>query len=61
MQNTTLEKLIWVLIYGGLLTLGLGLFVMRGDATFGWVLIGLGGAVAAVGALLIVVRARRSP
>ena len=61
MPNATLDKLIWVLIYGGLLTLGLGLFVMGGDAGFGWTLIVLGGLTAALGAVLIVVRARRGP
>ena len=61
MQNATLDKLIWVLIYGGLLMLGLGLFVMRGDAGFGWTLVLLGAAVAVLGAVLIVVRSRRGP
>jgi hypothetical protein len=61
MTNATLDKLIWVLIYGGLLTLGLGLFVMRGDAGFGWALVLLGAAVAVLGAVLIVVRSRRGP
>ena len=61
MRNATLDKLIWVLIYGGLLTLCLGLFMRRGDAGLGWGFVIGGGAVAAVGAALIAVRARRPP
>jgi len=61
MRNTTLDKLIWVLIYGGLLTLCLGIFVLRTDAGLGWGLVTGGGVVAAVGAALVVVRARRPP
>jgi hypothetical protein len=61
MSNATLDKLIWVLIYGGLLTLCLGVFVLRADAGPGWGLVIGGGVVAAVGAALVVVRARRPP
>lgn len=59
MRNATLDIWIWVLIYGGLLLLCLGLFVQRGDAGLGWTFIVGGGVVAAVGAALVVVRARR--
>jgi hypothetical protein len=61
MSNATLDKLIWVLIYGGLLALCLGVFVMRTDAGLGWGFVIGGGAVAAIGAALVVVRARRPP
>lgn len=62
MRNATLETLVWVLIYGGLLVVCLGIFVRRSETTFGWTLIA-GGAVAAVlGALLIYLRSlRKSP
>ena len=53
-----LQKLIWVLIYGGLLTLVLGIATERTDAATGWVLMVVGGVVAAVGVVLIAVRAR---
>ena len=53
-----LQKLIWVLIYGGLLTLVLGIATARTDAFTGWVLMVGGGVVAAVGVVLIAVRAR---
>lgn len=61
MRNATLDKLIWVLIYGGLLTLCLGIFVLRTDAGLGWGFVTGGGVVAAVGTALVVVRARRPP
>ena len=53
-----LQKLIWVLIYGGLPTLVLGIATARTDAATGWVLMVVGGVVAAVGVVLIAVRAR---
>lgn len=59
MTNSRLETLVWVLIYGGLLVLVLGLAVMRHEAMLGWLLAVGGGAVALVGAVLILVRSRR--
>jgi hypothetical protein len=59
MSNPTLERLIWVLIYGGLLMLCLGLFVRPQSPMLGWVLIVAGALEALVGAVLIGVRARR--
>ena len=53
-----LQKFIWVLIYGGLLTLVLGIATERTDASTGWVLMVGGSVVAAVGVVLIAVRAR---
>jgi hypothetical protein len=61
MDNTTIEKLIWILIYGGLLVLCLGLFVSRQDGALGGTLIGGGAIAAAAGAVLIWVRSRRGP
>jgi len=58
MQASSLEKLIWILIYAGLLSVGLGLAVQRGDAALGWGIVVFGGVAAAVGAVLIFVRAR---
>ncbi|MES2612261.1 MAG: hypothetical protein V4679_18555 [Pseudomonadota bacterium] len=57
----TLERmhlLIWALIYGGLLTLVLGLATARADEELGWALCAAGGALAAVGVVLIGVRSR---
>ena len=53
-----LHKIIWALIYGGLLTLVLGIATARTDASTGWVLMVGGGVVAAVGVVLIALRAR---
>jgi hypothetical protein len=53
-----LQQLIWVLIYGGLLTLVLGLSVQRSDEVLGWVMVVGGGIVAATGFVLIYVRSR---
>ena len=62
MRNATLEKLVWVLIYAGLLVVCLGIFVRRGDATAGWLLIAGGAVAALLGAVLIYLRSlRKSP
>ena len=53
-----LQGLIWVLIYGGLLTLVLGLSVAPIDDDTGWSLIVGGGVGVAVGVVLIFVRSR---
>jgi len=58
MTPSTVDKLIWVLVYAGLLTVSLGLFVKRSDGGLGWTLIGSGALVAVVGAALIWVRSR---
>lgn len=56
--HARLETWIWTLIYGGLLAALVGLFLQRGgDWRGGWV-IWSGCAAAALGVLLIVVRAR---
>lgn len=56
-----LHKLIWVLIYGGLLALVLGIATARTDEAIGWSLMVVGGIVAAAGVVLIGVRARLKP
>lgn len=53
-----LQSLIWVLIYGGLLTLVLGLSMERLDDAIGWSMVVIGGIIAAVGFVLIYVRSR---
>ncbi len=52
------EALVWVLIYGGLLTFVLGLFTGRSDATLGWTLGVLGLCGVFAGAVLVWVRSR---
>jgi len=58
MKSSTLEVLIWVFIYGGLIVVGWGLSVQRSRSGLGLVLIGGGSVVAAAGFLLIYVRSR---
>ena len=53
-----LQQLIWALIYGGLLTLVLGLSVQRTDDALGWSLVAGGAIVAAIGFALIYLRSR---
>jgi hypothetical protein len=56
--HATLERWIWVLIYGGLFAVVLGIATGRSDGELGWA-IGVPGAVAtAVGVLLIYLRSR---
>lgn len=59
MSNGFLGKLIWVLIYGGLLAAVLGLVIQKTDDALGWPIAITGALVAAVGAVLVFVRARR--
>ncbi len=51
-----LHKTIWTLIFGGLLTLILGIFVGKTDDAIGWVMIAVGGLMTVAGAVLIYVR-----
>ena len=53
-----LETLIWVLIYGGLLTLVVGLFMSRNEQDAGFEMVVGGAILAAIGACLIYVRSR---
>jgi len=62
MKTSTVETLVWVLIYGGLLGVGLGLAVQRYQEPLGWGIAATGAVVAAVGVVLIYVRSRmKSP
>ena len=60
MSNATLEKLVWVLIYGGLFVVGLGVWSMEHHLAVGWRWSLVGGALVAAGAVLIWVRSRRT-
>ncbi len=59
-KNTLLwvQRLVWICIYGGLLSLVVGTFLARTDEAMAWTLRVAGGAVAAVGVVLIYVRSR---
>lgn len=51
-----LHKIIWSLIFGGLLTVILGIFVGKADDSLGWIMAVAGGLMTASGAVLIYVR-----
>jgi uncharacterized membrane protein HdeD (DUF308 family) len=51
-------RVTWVLIFGGLLTLVLGLSALKQDAATGIALIVVGGVLALIGAALVWVRSR---
>lgn len=61
MKASALEVLIWVLIYGGLLALGLGLAVQSEARHLGLVISVVGAGVAALGLVLIGVRSLMKP
>ena len=62
MKTSTVETLVWVLIYGGLLGVGFGLAVQRYVAPLGWGIVATGVVVAIAGVVLIYVRSRmKSP
>lgn len=58
MKASTVETLVWVLVYGGLLGLSLSVFVSRADGPLGIVLAVAGSVATAAGAILVVVRSR---
>ena len=53
-----LEKITWLLIYGGLLVLLVGIFTLRQDEVVGWITVGVGSLAAITGFVLIYVRSR---
>lgn len=53
-----LEKITWLLIYGGLLALLVGIFALRQDELLGWITVGVGSLMAVTGFALIYVRSR---
>jgi hypothetical protein len=50
--------LIWVLIYGGLFAVGLGVALERSGESYGWSLIGGGMVAIAAGCVLVWIRSR---
>ena len=56
--HARLEKWIWILIYGGLFLVILGVATGRTEAATGWLLAIPGAVAAAVGVVLIYVRSR---
>jgi len=58
MKPSTLDTLIWVFIYGGLLVVGLGLSVARSADALGYAIVVAGGVVTAVGVVMVYLRSR---
>ncbi len=61
MSARRIETVIWVLIYGGLVSLSIGWFVTPLQGPWGELMIGGGIVAAVVGIVLIVVRSRMKP
>ncbi len=59
MSNDTLDKLVWVCIYAGLFVVGLGIWFVEHHLAAGVSLAVAGGALVALGGLLIWLRSRR--
>lgn len=54
-----IERLTWLLIFGGLLALSLGVFLLRaGSESLGWPVVVTAGLAVLVGLVLVGVRAR---
>lgn len=60
-RTARLHKIIWTLIFGGLLTLVLGVFVGKTDDATGWIMMAAGGVMTVAGAVLIYVRSTMTP
>jgi hypothetical protein len=56
--RTRIERLVWILLYGGLFGVVLGLATTKYDPLAGWALLVAGGALAIGGVVLIWVRSR---
>jgi hypothetical protein len=52
------ERLVWILIFGGFFGVVLGIATRPQDAAVGWSLIVIGACAAAAGAVLVWVRSR---
>lgn len=55
------ERLVWILIYGGLFSFVLGLATLNAHEPTAWTLIAVGAVLVPAGAALIWVRARLHP
>ena len=58
LRTKRIEKLIWILIYGGLFAMLAGAIAHDSSGTAGKTLVVLGGIVAAAGVVLIYVRSK---
>lgn len=58
MAAQRIETWVWVLVYAGLIVIGVGMSVQRSDIALGWGITVLGIVLDALGAVLIWVRSR---
>ncbi len=58
MNTKSMEAWVWVLVYIGLITFGVGMAVWRIDDTLGWSIAGAGFALLVLGVGLIWVRSQ---
>ncbi len=58
MMTSTVEKWVWLLIYGGLLLGSLGWFMQSMAGVIGTAVLTVGGVMVAAGVLLIYIRSR---
>ena len=58
MSIAAIEKLIWVLIFGGMAVFGLGLSVGQNDTTLAWAFMLFGALLVLFGAVLVWFRSR---
>lgn len=61
MSTDALDKLIWLLVFGGMAAIGLGLSLAKAASPLGYTLVSAGALAVLVGAVLIVVRSRLKP
>ena len=58
MNAKRVETWVWVLVYVGMVLIGLGLSVQRTDTALGWLIAAPGITLTLIGIVLIVVRSR---
>ena len=58
MGSKRIEVWVWVLVYAGMILIGLGLAVQRTDTALGWCITAPGITLTLIGIALIVVRSR---
>ena len=58
MTTKRVEAWVWLLVYAGMILIGLGVSVQRTDATLGWFITAPGITLTLIGIVLIVVRSR---
>ena len=60
MKTKQIDKLIWALIFAGIVVVGLGLSVQQTDESLGWIFVVVGGLLLLAGVVLVWVRSRMS-